>query len=119
MHAVIDNAAGAKTTATGNTNCLSAKAMQPASFVTETPKAPHTTVKDIQLLGRELNSVVIIENTPDCVVGYENNAILVSDYDGGELADDTLHELVKLLDDFVMRKKELATQLPTVNDENK
>ena len=37
--------------------------------------------KDLALVGRDLNSVLIVENTPDCVRGHEENGILVSDYE--------------------------------------
>lgn len=37
--------------------------------------------KDLALVGRDLNNVLIIENTPDCVRGHEENGILVSDYE--------------------------------------
>lgn len=47
-------------------------------------------VKDLSLIGRDLSRVIIIENTPDCVRGYERNGILVPDYDGAEGPDNTL-----------------------------
>eukprot|EP01004_Peranema_trichophorum_P007478 NODE_6257_length_906_cov_193.667944_g5665_i0.p1 GENE.NODE_6257_length_906_cov_193.667944_g5665_i0~~NODE_6257_length_906_cov_193.667944_g5665_i0.p1 ORF type:complete len:272 (+),score=40.65 NODE_6257_length_906_cov_193.667944_g5665_i0:55-816(+) len=57
--------------------------------------------KDLGFLGRDLNYVVILENTPDCVRGYENNGILVADYEGGEMQDNTLLCILTLLDDMV------------------
>eukprot|EP01012_Entosiphon_sulcatum_P027704 TRINITY_DN33414_c0_g1_i1.p1 TRINITY_DN33414_c0_g1~~TRINITY_DN33414_c0_g1_i1.p1 ORF type:complete len:260 (-),score=31.45 TRINITY_DN33414_c0_g1_i1:58-813(-) len=57
--------------------------------------------KDLQLVGRDLNHVIIIENTPDCIRGHEENGILVSDYEGGESADNTLPAITKLLEDLV------------------
>lgn len=57
--------------------------------------------KDLRLLGRDLDSTIIIENTPDCLVGYEHNGVLVEDYEGGELEDHTLHAVLVLLEDLV------------------
>lgn len=59
--------------------------------------------KDLKLLGRDLDSTVIIENTPDCCRGYEQNAVLVEDYEGGELIDRTLEMLVIFLKDMARR----------------
>lgn len=47
-------------------------------------------VKDLSLVGRDLSRCLIVENTPDCVRGYERNGILVPDYDGAEGPDNTL-----------------------------
>ncbi|EPY24878.1 nuclear lim interactor-interacting factor [Strigomonas culicis] len=58
-------------------------------------------VKDLKLLGRDLESTLIIENTPDCMRGYEANGLLVEDYTGGELEDRTLLSLLNLLQDLV------------------
>jgi RNA polymerase II subunit A small phosphatase-like protein len=57
--------------------------------------------KDLALVGRDLGYVMIIENTPDCIRGHEENGILVSDYEGGETADPTLPAITKLVDDLV------------------
>eukprot|EP01065_Artemidia_motanka_P042996 TRINITY_DN5876_c0_g3_i1.p1 TRINITY_DN5876_c0_g3~~TRINITY_DN5876_c0_g3_i1.p1 ORF type:complete len:524 (+),score=121.41 TRINITY_DN5876_c0_g3_i1:100-1671(+) len=58
--------------------------------------------KDLTLLGRPLDKVVIVENTPDCIRGNPRNGILVADYEGGELADNTIeilhHFLVSLFE---------------------
>ena len=43
------------------------------------PKAGYA--KDLALVGRDLNEVLIVENTPDCIRGHEENGILVSDYE--------------------------------------
>lgn len=52
--------------------------------------------KDLAALGRPLDKVLIIENTPDCIRGYQDNGILVEDYLGvGE--DTTLYELIDVL----------------------
>jgi carboxy-terminal domain RNA polymerase II polypeptide A small phosphatase len=56
--------------------------------------------KDLTLLGRDLNTTLILENTPDCVRGNEKNGILVADYEGGEMADSTLPGIALLLEDL-------------------
>jgi TFIIF-interacting CTD phosphatase-like protein len=61
--------------------------------------------KDLTLLGRDLETTLIIENTPDCLRGNEGNGILVADYEGGELTDDTLHCIIALLKDLNMRRE--------------
>lgn len=55
--------------------------------------------KDLSLVGRNLDEIVIIENTPDCVRGYEENGILVADYEGGEEEDNTLFAIQQVLDE--------------------
>eukprot|EP01013_Petalomonas_cantuscygni_P022892 TRINITY_DN44216_c0_g1_i1.p1 TRINITY_DN44216_c0_g1~~TRINITY_DN44216_c0_g1_i1.p1 ORF type:complete len:285 (-),score=48.57 TRINITY_DN44216_c0_g1_i1:624-1478(-) len=57
-------------------------------------------VKDLGLIGRDLDRMVIIENTPDCVRGFENNGILVPDYEGGETPDSTLLVVKKILQEI-------------------
>eukprot|EP00997_Jenningsia_sp_PLL12_P006311 NODE_2856_length_854_cov_120.273292_g2363_i0.p1 GENE.NODE_2856_length_854_cov_120.273292_g2363_i0~~NODE_2856_length_854_cov_120.273292_g2363_i0.p1 ORF type:complete len:187 (-),score=28.13 NODE_2856_length_854_cov_120.273292_g2363_i0:267-827(-) len=57
--------------------------------------------KDLGFLGRDLDYVVILENTPDCIRGNEENGILVADYEGGEMKDNTLPAIHALLDDLV------------------
>jgi len=64
--------------------------------------------KDLTLLGRDMANTIIIENTPDCLRGNEGNGILVADYEGGELADDTLYCILALLKDLVERRKTSA-----------
>lgn len=68
--------------------------------------------KDLNLLGRELNTTLIIENTPDCLRGNEKNGILVSDYAGGELADNTLLAIVVLLEDLLERVEQENLTIP-------
>ncbi|KPA81885.1 putative mitochondrial nuclear lim interactor-interacting factor [Leptomonas pyrrhocoris] len=68
--------------------------------------------KELRLLGRDLASTIIIENTPDCCRGYEKNAILVDDYEGGELADHTLYTLLALLTDLVERHEREGVTVP-------
>lgn len=53
--------------------------------------------KDLAALGRSLDRVLIIENTPDCIRGYQDNGILVPDYHGMIENDDTLYMLIELL----------------------
>ncbi|ORC84713.1 putative nuclear lim interactor-interacting factor [Trypanosoma theileri] len=53
--------------------------------------------KDLAALGRPLDRVLIIENTPDCIRGYQQNGILVEDYEGGESADNTIPALIDLI----------------------
>lgn len=53
--------------------------------------------KDLAALGRPLDKVLIIENTPDCIRGYQHNGILVEDYEGGERADNTIPALTDLI----------------------
>ncbi|KPI89379.1 putative nuclear lim interactor-interacting factor [Leptomonas seymouri] len=68
--------------------------------------------KELRLLGRDLASTIIVENTPDCCRGYEKNAILVEDYEGGELADHTLYTLLALLKDLVERHENEGMTVP-------
>eukprot|EP01062_Namystynia_karyoxenos_P015149 TRINITY_DN154_c0_g1_i1.p3 TRINITY_DN154_c0_g1~~TRINITY_DN154_c0_g1_i1.p3 ORF type:complete len:241 (+),score=96.11 TRINITY_DN154_c0_g1_i1:114-836(+) len=57
--------------------------------------------KDLTLLGRDMNKLIILENTPDCVRGNEANGIVVEDYEGGEAPDMTLYAITALLRDMV------------------
>eukprot|EP01006_Ploeotia_vitrea_P053009 TRINITY_DN67746_c6_g3_i1.p1 TRINITY_DN67746_c6_g3~~TRINITY_DN67746_c6_g3_i1.p1 ORF type:complete len:276 (-),score=24.50 TRINITY_DN67746_c6_g3_i1:198-1025(-) len=57
--------------------------------------------KDLALVGRDLNHVIIIENTPDCVRGHEENGILVTDYEGGEMPDNTLPAIAAVIEGIV------------------
>eukprot|EP00796_Vickermania_ingenoplastis_P006621 gene6621-4741_t len=56
--------------------------------------------KDVKLLNRDLDRLILIDNTPDSLRGNELNGLLVEDYEGGELEDGTLHSLVELLADL-------------------
>eukprot|EP00760_Papus_ankaliazontas_P007929 PhM_4_TR13604/c0_g1_i2/m.60464 len=53
--------------------------------------------KDLTLLGRPVERTLIVENTPDCVLGHEGNAILVSDYTGTTPQDTTMDHLAMAL----------------------
>ena len=53
--------------------------------------------KELSLLGRSLDRVLIVENTPDCIRANRENGILVQDYEGGELADATIPRLLEVI----------------------
>jgi RNA polymerase II subunit A small phosphatase-like protein len=63
--------------------------------------------KDLSLVGRNLDEMVIIENTPDCIRGYEENGILVADYEGGEDEDHTLFAIQQVLEELVKSGKKV------------
>lgn len=71
-------------------------------------------LKNLHLLGRDVANVIIFENTPDCLTGFEENGILVEDYDGGELEDFTLFAVVKLLREL-LAKREAAEEEEAVS----
>eukprot|EP01060_Flectonema_neradi_P007963 TRINITY_DN1567_c0_g3_i1.p1 TRINITY_DN1567_c0_g3~~TRINITY_DN1567_c0_g3_i1.p1 ORF type:complete len:648 (+),score=163.53 TRINITY_DN1567_c0_g3_i1:108-2051(+) len=57
--------------------------------------------KDLSLLGRDLDTTLIVDNSVDCCVGYtESNAIIVPDFRGLEL-EETLPTLCEFLEDLV------------------
>ena len=57
--------------------------------------------KDLSLLGRDLDTTLIVDNSVDCCVGYtETNAIIVPDFRGLEL-EETLPTLCEFLADLV------------------
>jgi len=71
--------------------------------------------KDLAALGRPLDKVVIIENTPDCIRGYQQNGILVEDYEGGERVDNTipaLTDLIRNMCDSGMTVPQFVTSCP-------
>lgn len=71
--------------------------------------------QDLGLIGRDLDRMVIVENTPDCVRGFENNGILVPDYEGGEAPDNTLLIVKKIIQDISeshMTVSEFIAQCP-------
>eukprot|EP00755_Sulcionema_specki_P019537 Sspe_Gene.69741::Locus_41126_Transcript_1_1_Confidence_1.000_Length_1525::g.69741::m.69741/K15731/CTDSP; carboxy-terminal domain RNA polymerase II polypeptide A small phosphatase len=53
--------------------------------------------KDLKLLGRNLDKVIIIENTPDCIRHYRDHGVLVADYEGGEKPDNTIPMLTEFI----------------------
>lgn len=68
--------------------------------------------KDLSLLGRDTQTTILFENTPDCIRGFEHNCVLVADYEGGELEDRTLHTITALLEDLVRRRCEEGITVP-------
>ncbi|CCW63204.1 unnamed protein product [Phytomonas sp. EM1] len=68
--------------------------------------------KELQLLGRDLDSTIIIENTPDCLLGYEQNGVIVEDYEGGELEDTTLTRLLDFIKDLVAQRASDGITVP-------
>eukprot|EP01060_Flectonema_neradi_P030446 TRINITY_DN4432_c0_g2_i1.p1 TRINITY_DN4432_c0_g2~~TRINITY_DN4432_c0_g2_i1.p1 ORF type:complete len:326 (+),score=60.14 TRINITY_DN4432_c0_g2_i1:38-1015(+) len=53
--------------------------------------------KDLSMLGRDMDKILIIENTPDCIRGNPKNGILVTDYEGGENPDGTIPCIINFL----------------------
>ena len=47
--------------------------------------------KNLRMLGRNLDDVIMIENNPDSIRGNENNCVLVQDYEGPVDNDLTLY----------------------------
>jgi carboxy-terminal domain RNA polymerase II polypeptide A small phosphatase len=71
--------------------------------------------KDLQALGRNLDKTIIIENTPDCIRGHQQNGILVEDYEGGERADNTipaLTDVIRALTESNMSVPQFVTTCP-------
>lgn len=71
--------------------------------------------KDLAALGRSLDRTIIIENTPDCIRGYQQNGILVEDYEGGERGDNTipaLTDVIRGLVDSGMTVPQFVTSCP-------
>lgn len=57
--------------------------------------------KDLRRLGRDMDRVLIVENTPQCVNLNPNNGIIVADYEGGEMKDASLQRLLLLVRELV------------------
>ena len=79
---------------------------------------PYT--KDLTLLGREMDRIVIVENNSDCVVNNPNNAILVSDFHGipQPTPDLTLLVVQEIIEDIVMSDlpvQKVITSCPTLS----
>eukprot|EP00755_Sulcionema_specki_P029084 Sspe_Gene.91372::Locus_62872_Transcript_1_1_Confidence_1.000_Length_1221::g.91372::m.91372 len=53
--------------------------------------------KDLDLLGRDLSTTVIIENSPNCVRHQKQNAIMVPDFMGRDTSDSVLFTLADVL----------------------
>eukprot|EP01063_Lacrimia_lanifica_P039694 TRINITY_DN8787_c0_g2_i1.p2 TRINITY_DN8787_c0_g2~~TRINITY_DN8787_c0_g2_i1.p2 ORF type:complete len:262 (+),score=117.87 TRINITY_DN8787_c0_g2_i1:174-959(+) len=58
--------------------------------------------KDLSLLGRDMDRLLILENTPDCVRGNEANGVVIADYEGNTLfRDPTLYAIKDLILDLL------------------
>eukprot|EP01001_Neometanema_parovale_P009188 NODE_5438_length_946_cov_187.964763_g5220_i0.p1 GENE.NODE_5438_length_946_cov_187.964763_g5220_i0~~NODE_5438_length_946_cov_187.964763_g5220_i0.p1 ORF type:complete len:276 (+),score=58.43 NODE_5438_length_946_cov_187.964763_g5220_i0:57-884(+) len=71
--------------------------------------------KDLSLVGRDLKECLILENTPDCIRGHEENGILVADYEGGEDEDPTLLMILQVIQDLVTSGKPVGEFMKTSN----
>lgn len=67
--------------------------------------------KDLTLLGRDMDKLLILENTPDCVRGNEANGIVVTDYEG-EGEDFTLVAIRELVNDLVDKIEQRNITVP-------
>lgn len=65
--------------------------------------------KNVKLLNRDMDRLILIDNTPDAIRGNEPNSLLVEDYEGGELEDTTLIALVDLLRDLTHQMRNGVT----------
>lgn len=69
--------------------------------------------KDLAVLGRDPKKMIIIENTPDCIRGWQQNGILVSDYEGGEQPDFTIPALTQFLEGLIDSGKSVPEYVTT------
>eukprot|EP01059_Diplonema_ambulator_P026815 TRINITY_DN4425_c0_g1_i6.p1 TRINITY_DN4425_c0_g1~~TRINITY_DN4425_c0_g1_i6.p1 ORF type:complete len:424 (+),score=94.63 TRINITY_DN4425_c0_g1_i6:63-1334(+) len=69
--------------------------------------------KDLSLLGRNLDRTIIIENTPDCIRANRENGILVADYEGGEMPDNTIPRLTEFLKGLISSGMPVSKYLAT------
>ncbi|KAJ9468323.1 Phosphatase PSR1 [Diplonema papillatum] len=67
--------------------------------------------KDLTLLGRDMDKLVILENTPDCVRGNEQHGIVVTDFEG-EGEDQTLYSICELIEDMCDQMAKKAVTVP-------
>ena len=67
-------------------------------------------MKDIRLLDRAMDKLVMVENTPDCIRGNIHNGIIVSDY-LGKAGDTSLFELAKVLQTLLRSEKSVSSFL--------
>ncbi|KII63201.1 CTD small phosphatase-like protein [Thelohanellus kitauei] len=72
--------------------------------------SPFGLVKDLRLLGRKLDRVVIIDNTPMSYILQAENAIPIKSWDNTCQKDDELFQLVKFLD-LIGTEQDLVTSL--------
>ena len=74
--------------------------------------------KDLTLLGRNMDHVLIIENTPDCVRGNPSNGVLVADYvcsgDGSQV-DPTIPTLTHFIARLIESGKTVPEFLATTD----
>eukprot|EP01061_Rhynchopus_euleeides_P028048 TRINITY_DN45612_c0_g1_i1.p1 TRINITY_DN45612_c0_g1~~TRINITY_DN45612_c0_g1_i1.p1 ORF type:complete len:176 (+),score=50.05 TRINITY_DN45612_c0_g1_i1:62-529(+) len=70
-------------------------------------------VKNLALIGRDLQWTIIIDNLPDSVYGNEMNAIVVENYEGCELHDTTLATLSKVLHSIIVSGRPVPEFLRT------
>lgn len=70
-------------------------------------------VKDLSILGRDVNHTIIIENTPDCVVRNPLNSIIVSDYLRDCPSDITLAVISNVLDGLLRSNMSVPEYLST------
>ena len=71
-------------------------------------------VKDLQLIGRDLQRTVIIDNLPDAIMEHPANAIVVENYEGYQLQDVhdlTLSTLTEVITDIVLCGKSVPSFL--------
>eukprot|EP01063_Lacrimia_lanifica_P014128 TRINITY_DN20788_c0_g1_i1.p1 TRINITY_DN20788_c0_g1~~TRINITY_DN20788_c0_g1_i1.p1 ORF type:complete len:425 (+),score=187.95 TRINITY_DN20788_c0_g1_i1:54-1328(+) len=68
--------------------------------------------KDLTLLGRDLDKVLIIENTPDCVRLNPKNAIIVEDFEGEKDQGHTLTLLKIVIEELVASGKPVQQFIP-------
>eukprot|EP01059_Diplonema_ambulator_P034302 TRINITY_DN760_c0_g1_i1.p1 TRINITY_DN760_c0_g1~~TRINITY_DN760_c0_g1_i1.p1 ORF type:complete len:251 (+),score=84.64 TRINITY_DN760_c0_g1_i1:554-1306(+) len=71
--------------------------------------------KDLGVLGRDLDHTIIIENTPDCIRGYQQNGILVTDYEGGEMPDFTIPALTEFIKKLIESGMTVPQYITTSN----
>jgi len=69
--------------------------------------------KDIRLLGRDLESVIVLDNTPDCLLVNLRNGILCTDYVEEDPNDITLLAFTDLLREYLQTR---ATNNTPINE---
>eukprot|EP01061_Rhynchopus_euleeides_P017157 TRINITY_DN28598_c0_g1_i1.p1 TRINITY_DN28598_c0_g1~~TRINITY_DN28598_c0_g1_i1.p1 ORF type:complete len:324 (+),score=170.92 TRINITY_DN28598_c0_g1_i1:45-974(+) len=68
--------------------------------------------KDLRKLGRDMDKVLIIENTPDCVRLNPENAIIVQDFEGERDTEPTLAALLDVILELVDSGKAVPDFIP-------
>eukprot|EP01063_Lacrimia_lanifica_P021340 TRINITY_DN28640_c0_g1_i1.p1 TRINITY_DN28640_c0_g1~~TRINITY_DN28640_c0_g1_i1.p1 ORF type:complete len:258 (+),score=93.86 TRINITY_DN28640_c0_g1_i1:121-894(+) len=72
--------------------------------------------KDLTLLGRDMDKLLILENTPDCVRGNETNGIVVTDYEADDYdpnqRDISLYAIKDLLLDLADKVEQRGMTVP-------